>query len=297
MNIIIVGPGAIGSLWAIKLLQAGHNVSLWSRSTDNSIDLSLDGQASLSFSNNNIERLAASDLVIFTVKAWQVETATTPLLQHLDPDTILMFMHNGMGAVDNIATQINAHPIVLATTTQAAFKPDRNSVSHTGIGQTQLGAFNQTGQQCTFLVDVLDDALPTVSWNPQIKIALWTKLAINCAINPLTGLEQVKNGELAEQKFGDTLSSIVEELTKVIQAEGIDCSIEELEASVKQVIQATAQNNSSMKQDMFYQRKTEIDFITGHLIKTANKHQIEVPVNQKLFDQVKEQENSWNHQD
>ncbi|CAK2141923.1 2-dehydropantoate 2-reductase [Vibrio crassostreae] len=297
MNITIVGPGAIGSLWAIKLLQAGHNVSLWSRSPETSIDLSLDEQTSLHFSNNNIEKLSASDLVIFTVKAWQVKEATTPLLQYLDPDTILMFMHNGMGAVDEIATQIDAHPIVLATTTQASFKPDRNSVSHTGLGQTQLGAFNLNGQQCTFLVDVLDNALPAVSWNPQIKIALWTKLAINCAINPLTGLEQVKNGELAEQKFGDTLSSIVEELTKVIQAEGIDCSIEELEASVKQVIQATAQNNSSMKQDMFYQRKTEIDFITGHLIKTANKHQIEVPVNQKLFDQVKEQENSWNHQD
>ncbi|MCW1889933.1 hypothetical protein OK016_13360 [Vibrio chagasii] len=48
---------------------------------------------------------------------------------------------------------------------------------------------------------------------------------------------------------------------------------------------------------MLYQRKTGDDFITGHLIKTANKHQIEVPVNQKLSDQVKEQENSWNHQD
>ncbi|MEZ9838554.1 2-dehydropantoate 2-reductase [Vibrio sp. 10N.261.52.C11] len=297
MNITIVGPGAIGSLWTIKLLKAGHNVSLWSRSSDHSIELSLDGQPSLPISNNNIERLAASDLVIFTVKAWQVEEATTPLLQYLDSDTILMFMHNGMGAVDNIATQINAHPIVLATTTQAAFKPDRNSVSHTGIGQTQLGAFNQTGQQCTFLVDVLDDALPAVSWNPQIETALWAKLAINCAINPLTGLEQIKNGELADQRFESILSSIVEELTQVMQAEEIACSFDGLEASVKQVIQATAQNNSSMKQDMFYQRKTEIDFITGHLIKTALKHQIEVPVNQKLFNQVKEQENSWNHQD
>ena len=101
----------------------------------------------------------------------------------------------------------------------------------------------------------------------------------------------------SDQRFEGILSPIVEELTQVMQAEEIACSFDGLEASVKQVIQATAQNNSSMKQDMFYQRKTEIDFITGHLIKTALKHQIEVPVNQKLFDQVKEQENSWNHQD
>ncbi len=259
--------------------------------------LSLDEQASFSFSNHNIEKLSESDLVIFTVKAWQVEEATTPLLQYLDSDTILMFMHNGMGAVDNIATKINAHPVVLATTTQAAFKPGKNNVCHTGLGQTQLGAFNQTGQQCTFLVDVLDNALPAVSWNPKITAALWTKLAINCAINPLTGLEQIKNGELADKRFSKVLSSIIKELTQVMQAEGITCSFDELETSVNKVIQATAKNNSSMKQDMFYQRKTEIDFITGHLIKTALKHQIKVPVNQKLFDQVKEQENSWNHQD
>ncbi|MCG9543399.1 2-dehydropantoate 2-reductase [Vibrio sp. Isolate33] len=297
MNITIVGPGAIGSLWAIKLLQAGHNVSLWSRSSDTSIDLSLDEQTSLSFSNNNIDKLSASDLVIVTVKAWQVKEATTPLLQYLEPDTILMFMHNGMGAVDEIASQIDAHPVVLATTTQAAFKPDRNRVSHTGLGQTQLGAFNLKGQQCTFLIDVLEHALPTVNWNPEIKTALWTKLAINCAINPLTGLEQVKNGELADQRFSETLNSIVHELTQVMQAESIACSFDELEASVNKVIHATAQNNSSMKQDMFYQRKTEIDFITGHLIKTALKHQIEVPTNQKLFAMVKERENSWNHQE
>ncbi|ULN64867.1 2-dehydropantoate 2-reductase [Vibrio gigantis] len=297
MNITIVGPGAIGALWAIKLLQAGHNVSLWSRSSAPSVDLSLDEQTSISFSNNNIETLSTSDLVIVTVKAWQVEGAITPLLQYIDSNAILMFMHNGMGAVDNIATQINAHPIVLTTTTQAAFKSDRNNVFHTGLGQTQLGAFNLKGQQCTFLVDVLEHALPTVNWNPEIKTALWTKLAINCAINPLTGLEQIKNGELSEPRFGNTLAAIIEELTQVMQAEGISCSSDELETSVNKVIQATAKNNSSMKQDMFYQRRTEIDFITGYLIKTAHKHKIDVPVNQTLFTQVKEKESSWKKQD
>ncbi|CAH6903122.1 2-dehydropantoate 2-reductase [Vibrio chagasii] len=297
MNITIVGPGAIGALWAIKLLQAGHNVSLWSRSSDPSVDLSLDEQASISFSNNDEDKLSESDLVLFTVKAWQVEDAITPLLQYIDSDAILMFMHNGMGTVDAIADQVNTHPVILATTTQAAFKPDRNHVIHTGAGQTQLGAFNRAGEKCAFLVDVLNHALPDVNWNPEINTALWTKLAINCAINPLTGLEQIKNGELSEPRFGNTLTAIIEELTQVMQAEGISCSFDELETNVNKVIQATAKNNSSMKQDMFYRRRTEIDFITGFLIKTANKHQIEVPVNQKLFDQVKEQENSWNHQD
>ncbi|MEC7941662.1 MAG: 2-dehydropantoate 2-reductase [Pseudomonadota bacterium] len=297
MNITIVGPGAIGALWAIKLLQTGHNVSLWSRSFGPSVDLSLDEQVSISFSNNDKEKLSESDLVLFTVKAWQVEDAITPLLQYIDSDAILMFMHNGMGAVDAIADLVNTHPVILATTTQAAFKPDRNHVVHTGSGQTQLGAFNQNGKKCTFLVDVLNHALPSVCWNPEINTALWTKLSINCAINPLTGLEQIKNGELSEPRFSNTLTAIIEELTQVMQAEGISCSFDELKTSVNNVIQATAKNNSSMKQDMFYQRRTEIDFITGFLLKTAHKHKIDVPVNQTLFTQVKKQESSWKKQD
>ena len=297
MNITIVGPGAIGALWAIKLRQAGHNVFLWSRSSAPSVELSLDEQASISFSNNDKDKLSESDLVLFTVKAWQVEDAITPLLQYIDSDTILMFMHNGMGAVDAIADQINTHPVILATTTQAAFKPDRNHVIHTGAGQTQLGAFNQAGEKCAFLTEVLNHALPDVSWNPAINTALWTKLAINCAINPLTGLEQIKNGDLSKPRFGNTLIAILEELTQVMQAEGISCSFDELETNVNKVIQATAKNNSSMKQDMFYHRKTEIDFITGFLLKTAHRHQIDVPVNQTLFTQVKEQDNSWKKQD
>ncbi len=84
---------------------------------------------------------------------------------------------------------------------------------------------------------MLEHALPAVSWNPEIKTALWTKLAINCAINPLTGLEQIKTGNLLTKDLAEVLSSIIKELTQVMLAEGITCSFDELEASVIKVIQ------------------------------------------------------------
>ncbi|NMU82308.1 2-dehydropantoate 2-reductase, partial [Vibrio parahaemolyticus] len=88
------------------------------------------------------------------------------------------------------------------------------------------------------------------------------KLAINCAINPLTAILQCKNGELAKPEFKIQLESITQELVEVMSKEGIAIEFRSLFDTVMQVVNATAENYSSMRQDVFHQRRTEIDFIT-----------------------------------
>lgn len=297
MNIVIVGPGAIGSLWAYKLHQAGHKVSLWGTKQNQQWMLAADDSPEILFSYNQPQTLIDADLLLVTVKAWQVEAAITPLLPHVNKDAILLFMHNGMGAVDNIAELISEYPVVIATTTHGALKVDAHHVKHTGIGQTQLGAFNEKGSQCTFLVDVLNHALPTVSWNPNIQLALWNKLAINCAINPLTAIHQCLNGALEEDRFRPTLDAVIDELVSVMQAEKIPVDRNQLTTTIDNVIRATAANKSSMHQDIFYRRQTEIDFITGYLVRKAQQHGIEVPANSELYKQIQLLEKYGKHHD
>lgn len=297
MNIVIVGPGAIGSLWAYKLHQAGHKVSLWGTKQSQQWMLAADDSPEILFSYNQPQTLIDADLLLVTVKAWQVEAAITPLLPHVNKDAILLFMHNGMGAADNIAELISEYPVVIATTTHGALKVDAHHVKHTGTGQTQLGAFNLKGSQCIFLVDVLNHALPTVSWNPSIQLALWNKLAINCAINPLTAIHQCLNGALAEEKFRPTLDAVIDELVSVMQAEKIPVDRNQLTTTIDNVIRATAANKSSMHQDIFYRRQTEIDFITGYLVRKAQQHGIEVPANSELYKQIQFLEKYGKHHD
>ncbi|MFV0450271.1 MAG: 2-dehydropantoate 2-reductase [Vibrio sp.] len=303
MNIVIVGPGAIGSLWAYKLRQAGHKVSLWGTKQNQHWMLAVDDSPEILFNYNQQPTLIDADLLLITVKAWQVETAITPLLSHVNKDAILLFMHNGMGAVDNIAELISEYPVVIATTTHGALKVDAHHVKHTGIGQTQLGAFNFSakpnpkGNQCFFLVDVFNHALPSVSWHPNIQHALWNKLAINCAINPLTAIHQCLNGTLAEERFRPTLSAIIDELVAVMTAEHIPVKRNQLITTVNNVIHATAANKSSMYQDIFYRRQTEIDFITGYLVHKAQQHNIHTPTNIELYKQIKLLEQNGKHYD
>ncbi|WP_342608147.1 2-dehydropantoate 2-reductase [Vibrio tritonius] len=300
MNIVVVGPGAIGSLWAYHLHQAGHRVSLWHHTPSQSglyplslCTLAEDTLPTIDFTTNDIEALKNTDLLLVTVKAWQLESALLPLIKHLHPDTIIVCMQNGMGATDSVYDKIQHLPLVLATTTHGAFKTDAQQVCHSGLGQTMLGAVNSSGEQCAFLEEVLNHALSEVLWVKDIQVPLWNKLAINCVINPLTAIHQCPNGTLAEEQFRPTIKALLSEIVAVMRAEGMTTSEEELSARVAQVITATKANHSSMKQDIAQQRRTEIDFITGYLIQRAQQHHIAVPNNLRLFEQIKQMEQLW----
>lgn len=293
MNIVVLGPGAVGSLWALHLHRAGHQVALWSRQSQPTLELQLDDSEPVLFSNQSLEILANADLLLITVKVWQVEAALLPLLPHLNRDTILLFMHNGMGAVEAISESLACFPVLFATTTHGALKTTLNQVRHTGFGQTQVGPFNALGARCDFIADVFNHALAPVTWNPEIQQALWRKLAVNCAINPLTAIHQCANGALVAPEFTPLITAILDEVTTVMQAEAISGEAEELRDGVYQVIQATAANLSSMHQDVFHRRPTEIDFITGYVVRKGEQHGIATPVNSELYQQIKTLEQSW----
>ncbi|TOI93902.1 2-dehydropantoate 2-reductase [Vibrio parahaemolyticus] len=293
VNILILGPGAIGSLWATKFQLAGHQVSVWGRTSEPQHSLTLDDSPTMEFPNQHIPSLQQADLILVTVKAWQVITALKPLIEHIHHDAIVMLMHNGMGTAEQVEEMLSGNPVVIATTTHGAYKPNKEHVMHTGQGITQVGGFNASGAQCQFLQDVMQHALPEVVWNPNINAALWTKLAINCAINPLTALHQCKNGDLAHGDFQDTLKNITKELVEVMNKEDIATQFDVLFETIMQVVRATSENYSSMRQDVFHQRPTEIDFITGYLLKAAEKHHINTPENLELYQRIKQIEQSW----
>lgn len=294
MNITILGAGAIGSLWACHLADAGHNVSIWSHKPEKSdVSITLDDKNPNRFITNSVLQLKSADVILVTVKAWQVKGSISPLLNHLTQETIIVFMHNGMGVIEELPSTTDKHPVVLATTTHGAFKPDKHNVHHTGLGSTTLGGYNHLGHQCQFLSDVFDHALPSAHWSDSINTALWNKLAISCVINPLTAIYQCLNGDLLQEKFSTNVVQLVGEVSTVMKAENIEVCSEALLSTVHQVISATAKNHSSMQQDIQYKRATEIGYITGYLCKVAQRHGINVPTNQDLYSRIKTIEQSW----
>lgn len=293
MNIVILGAGAIGSLWGYQLTRVGHQVSLWTRQQESHRTLQLNDHPSMTLPCNREELLIQADLVLITVKAWQIKSALTPVLEHVSHDTILLFMHNGMGAIDELNNVLLSYPVVQATTTHGAYKQTQNRIIYRGTGNTQLGGYNTTGKQCAFLADVLKHALPNAEWIPDMTRDLLKKLAVNCAINPLTAVNQCPNGKLLSPEFTVVKSTIIQEINNVFHALDYPTSEQELTALIDQVILATADNFSSMQQDIVHHRKTEIDYITGYLLNVAARYDISIPENQTLYRKIKTIESSW----
>lgn len=110
-------------------------------------------------------------------------------------------------------------------------------------------------------------------------------------INPLTAILNCPNGELRHHQ--QEIMQICEEVAAVIEREGHHTSAEDLRDYVMQVIDATAENISSMLQDIRALRHTEIDYINGFLLRRARAHGIAVPENTRLFEMVKRKESEY----
>ncbi|MEW5559105.1 2-dehydropantoate 2-reductase [Enterobacter asburiae] len=292
MKITVLGCGALGQLWLTALIRQGHDVQGWLRVPAPWCSVNLQDTDGRVFNElvtaNDPDFLASSDLLLVTLKAWQVSTAVKNLALQLPATCPILLMHNGMGTVDELRSL--KQPLLLGMTTQAA-RRDGNLIIHVANGTTHIGPGNAVAQEYSFLADTLHTVLPDVAWHNDIGNASWRKLAVNCVINPLTALCDCPNGQLRD--YASEVERVSAEVAMVMAREGHHASPEDLLAYVWQVIDSTANNISSMLQDVRAQRQTEIDYITGYLLKRARAHGIAVPENARLFEQVKRKENSY----
>lgn len=292
MRITVLGCGALGQLWLTALCKQGHEVQGWLRIPQPYCSVNLveeDGTIfNESLTANDPDFLARSDLLLVTLKAWQVSDAVKGLVASLSPATPVLLLHNGMGTVEELKSLPN--PLLMGTTTHAA-RRDGNVIIHVASGITHIGPARAQDGEFSYLADTLQMALPDVAWHNTIRPALWRKLAVNCVINPLTALRDCKNGDLRD--VPGEIEKIAREVAAVIEREGHHISADELIAYVHQVIESTAENISSMLQDVRAMRHTECDYITGYLLRRARAHGIAVPENARLFDLIKRKESEY----
>ncbi len=230
MQIGILGIGAIGQLLAQQLAAAGLEPWLLPRANTPSLaeqgekqvytlelgDQSL--QTSFLCLAQDSSKLKQLNLLLVTVKAYQVEAALEPLLPKLPPDCRILLLHNGLGPHQSLAAELNGRPLSLGTTSQGALKLSSNHIRQTGSGLTQIGDLIGAPMPEAMKTALLN-AIPGSQWSDTILEALWQKLAVNAVINPLTAIHRVNNGALAAPEFEGTICAILDELLQVAKQE------------------------------------------------------------------------------
>lgn len=292
MKITVLGCGALGQIWLAALKAQGNEVQGWLRVPQPwcsvnvvNLDGSITNETCIA---NDPDFLAQSDLLLVTLKAWQVSEAVRNLQFILREDCPVLLLHNGMGTLDELKTL--TQPLLRGITTHAA-KRDGTVIVHVAAGITHIGPTSPEGAQFSELAEMLQQALPDVAWHNSVASAAWQKLAVNCVINPLTVKYDCPNGELLNHP--QEVAALSNEVAMVMEREGQHTSREALLDYVNAVISATADNTSSMLQDIRAQRRTEIDYITGYVIRRARAQGLSAPENSRLYEMIKRKEQDY----
>ncbi|MEY0302690.1 2-dehydropantoate 2-reductase [Providencia manganoxydans] len=289
MRITLIGCGAIGKLWLAALAQQGHDIQGWLRMAQSDLFVDVNEPDGRVFRElipcNNLNHLQHSELIIVCLKAWQVSDALLHLIHNIPESCPILLLHNGMGTLDELTPL--RQPFLSGVTTHAAWQKN-NQVFHVANGITHIGAVNSIAENCYPIADILHTALPDVAWHNDILATCWQKLAANCVINPLTIIHDCKNGELLNHTA--QINLLIDEICQVMDIEGLHTDKLQLTDYIYGIIHNTADNYSSMLQDIRNKRRTEIDYITGYLIKQARAHGLNTPENDRLYHLIKQRE-------
>ncbi len=310
MRIAIVGPGALGCLFATLLFPKKQSAedSLWlldhnqeraNLLTMQGIIYETDkGQERYPISvSSDLQAVGPMDMVLFCVKSQNLDTCLHSCLPLLSPQSLLVFLQNGIGHLD-IQERLNLPTApAFASSSEGATLLAPGHVLHAGRGKTFLGFLKDPTelhqQQLRELARILQDAGLDVALSQDIRTQLWAKLFINAGINPLTALYNCTNGQLLTSCAARSrLKKIVHETETVARACGIAISVDPLQAALA-VCKSTARNISSMLQDRRHQRLTEIDAINGAIVREGKRLGIPTPFNEEVVQQIKKMEEKY----
>ena len=293
-HILIAGTGALATLFAARLSQAGYSITMLG-SWDAGLDaLQKDGVRLLDSAGN--ERQFPVQVIrdprecegiryaLVLVKAWQTKQVANQLRECLAEDSLALTLQNGLGNRETIIRGLGPSRVALGVTTTGATLLGPGLVREGGEGVISIERHPALGH--------LEEALRSAKFNVNLvenaQSLIWGKLVINAAINPLTAILRIPNGKLLEIADAyELMKSLAEETAQVAEAANIPLPFSDPVTAAEDVARRTAANHSSMLQDILRGAPTEIDAICGAVVKVGQKHGAEAPLNWACWKLIK----------
>jgi len=293
-DILLVGTGALATLFAARFSEAGHSVHMLGTWKNGLRALQQEGARILDASGNehaykvhatdDPREMEGAQHALVLVKSWQTERAARQLKDCLAEDGLALTLQNGLGNRETLARELGTARVALGVTTGGATLLGPGLVKAGGEGvisieQNQaLAPLEAALRSSKFNLHIVDDA----------QSLIWGKLVINAAINPLTALLRVPNGELLSRPNARRLmGALARETANVAGAEHIHLPFSNPVHAAEDVARRTAANHSSMFQDVRRGAPTEIDSICGAITRRGEKHGISTPYNRACWQLVR----------
>lgn len=289
MEFLVVGAGSLGSLLG-GLLAREHDVTLVGREphvgTVRESGLAVEGAVETHVRPTARTEVpgGAFDCALVTTKAFDTAVAARDLVDAGTALDAACSLSNGLGNEATLADALDCE-VLAGTCTYGAMTPEPGIVRCTGVGEVVLGARHGGPSAAADRVGTaFDDAGIETTGAADMPRRLWEKLAVNAGINAPTALARVQNGALLDGPGNAVARRAAREVARVARAEGVDLTDRAATAAVERVADATADNVSSMQQDVLAGRRTEADAILGSAVDRADASGVPAPTLRTLAD-------------
>lgn len=301
MKILIIGAGAMGSLFGGRLKAQQSDVLLYNRKNPHVEKINRSGLTIVESDNQEttvplkvvqeVSKTDAYDLVLVLVKAHATKAVLEIVKDSFSPKTLIVTMQNGLGNLEAIAELFPNNPVVSGTMGSGASVESSGRILHRGWGKNYIGRSEDVDAQEQLLefIELLNRSGLETELAEDVQTVIWNKLFVNVAYNSLTALTRLRNGDILNTDEGQNLlRGVVTEAVQVAGAEGISVDKETVIAKcLKMGREDIGANKSSMLMDVLHKRKTEIDAINGAVAKLGEQHGIETPYNELITGVIK----------
>jgi len=313
LRVWIIGAGAIGLLYGLRLARSGAETFFYTRTKEQASVLNThgavlkeNGTASLLRIQacpieGCVEAAAPEDWIWITVKQSHMDDELLRQIAALACEgASILSLQNGIGHLPVLHASLPHSPIYAAITTEGALRGNLHTVDHTGVGQLMFGlAYPASDPMPSKTVEKSQKMLCAVleaagidvllsNESKEMESRLYQKLLINAVVNPLTAIYGVKNGELPQEPLRKTMmAALHHESAAILQDAGLlhDHEEESWDRLIG-VCTKTAANESSMLRDVKSGRQTEIQWINGGIRAIAKQLNKPSPLNDAVMAMV-----------
>lgn len=290
--ILVIGPGAVGCLVAARLARAGERICLLDHRPERAARMKA---LRLTESNATDEIpitvsadpsvAARFERIMVCVKAFQTTAVANQIMPYVRPSASILSLQNGLGNLD-LLQRLNGRDIRPAVMNAGARVVSEGHVLATG-GHAIVLAGKSSDPLGRMWRDDLTRAGFSITFEPDAQRLIWSKLVINAAINPVTALYRIVNGDVLRHPEASILArELLLESVRIGRDSGVALDADAIWLQRLQAIcETTRENRSSMLCDIEAGRQTEIEAINGAILQQARQHHLDAPATARLLEQ------------
>ncbi len=300
MKIVLVGAGAMGLLFG-GYLSRHNEVTLVGR---NAVAMDIikekgvrirenDGSEEVFYpdATNDASDITEAELALLFVKAGDSRAALESVKHLMGNGTFLMTLQNGAGHEKILMEYAPKERIIIGTTNQGSYRINENTVCHSGLGDTYIGAVSGMAGDFAKVSETFSNCGFPCELSGDVKKMIWNKLMINASSSVLSGLLQAPQGYVAENEAAwDIAKKLITEICEVACADGYTFAAEEQIERINKHLKNSPGGYTSIYADLKAGRKTEVSVINGAVVREGRRLGVAIPTHEIILDMVKAME-------